>query len=129
VPHADAPSIAYRIRVGQLSVVFSGDFTGRDPRFVAFAMGADVLVMHLALSNQASEALARIHAIPATVGQVARDAKVHRLVLSHFIQAPTQDPAREGFSLFNLDQNVADVKKLYAGPVVVADDLQCISIR
>ena len=42
---------------------------------------------------------------------------------------PARDPIREECSLFNLDQNVADVKKFYAGPVVVGFDLQCISIR
>jgi len=129
VPHGNSPSVAYRVRVGQLSVVFSSDQTGRDPRFVDFAMGADVLVMHLAVSMLASDALTRIHATPATVGQVARDAKVRRLVLSHFSQAPPQDPAREAFSLFNLDQNVAEVKKSYSGPVVPAVDLLCIPVR
>jgi ribonuclease BN (tRNA processing enzyme) len=129
VPHGNAPSAAYRVRVGEHSIVFSGDQTGRDPKFVSFAMGADVLVMHFALSTQASEAQARRHATPAVVGQVARDAKVKRLVLSHFYLGYPQDPGREGTSLFNLDQNVAEVKKYYSGPLVLADDLQCIPVR
>jgi ribonuclease BN (tRNA processing enzyme) len=129
VPHGDAPSAAYRVRVGEHSIVFSGDQTGRNPNFISFAMGADVLVMHFALSMQASEAQARIHAPPAVVGQVARDAKVKRLVLSHFYLGYPQDPGREGTSLFNLDQNVAEVKKYYSGPLTLANDLQCIPIR
>lgn len=128
VPHGNVPSVAYRIQVGQRSVVFSGDQTGRDPRFVNLAMGADVLLMHLAISTQATDALAQLHATPATVGQVAAAAKVGRLVLSHFIQAPSQTPPRDAFSLFNLEQNVAEVKKHYAGPVVTGADLQCIAV-
>ena len=31
--------------------------------------------------------------------------------------------------LFNLDQNVAEVKKYYSGPVGLAADLQCIPVR
>ncbi len=129
VPHGNAPSAAYRVRVGEHSIVFSADQTGRDPNFVSFAMGADVLVMHFALSTRASEAQARIHATPGVVGQVARHAKVRRLVLSHFNQGYPQDSGREGLSLFNLDQNVAEVKKYYTGPLLLADDLQCIPIR
>jgi ribonuclease BN (tRNA processing enzyme) len=129
VPHTNAPTLAYRVQVGQFSIVFSGDQTGRDPKFVNFTMDADVLVMHFALSTMASEALARVHATPTVVGQVARDAKVRRLVLSHFIQGYPQDPRREDYSLFNLDQNVGEVKKYYSGPVVQAADLQCLPVR
>lgn len=129
VPHTNAPTLAYRVRVGSFSIVFSGDQTGRDPKFVKFATGADVLVMHFALSTLASEAQAEIHATPAVVGQVARDAKVGRLVLSHFIQGYPYDDGRQGFSLSGLDRNIAAVKKYYPGPIIQADDLQCISLR
>ena len=129
VPHMNTPALAYRVRVGQSSIVFSGDQTGRDPQFVQFANRADVLVMHFGLSILANEAQAQIHATPAVVGQVARDAKVGRLVLSHFIQGYPEDPGREGFSLFELDESVAEVKRHYSGPVVLADDLQCIVAR
>ena len=71
VPHSNAPTLAYRVHVGRFSIVFSGDQTGRDPQFVAFAGGADVLVMDFALSTLASEAQAQIHATPTVVGQVA----------------------------------------------------------
>src|SRR5262249_10590063 len=53
VPHGDTPSVAYRLRLGQHSVVLGSDQNGSDPRFISFAAGADVLVMHLAVSQQA----------------------------------------------------------------------------
>lgn len=126
---ANVPTLAYRVRAGGFSIVFSGDQTGRDQKFVEFATGADVLVMHFALSTLASEAQAQIHATPTVVGQVARNANVKRLVLSHFMQAYLYDPGREGFSLSGLDHNIAEVKKYYSGPIVQAADLQCISLR
>ncbi|MGQ0649339.1 MAG: MBL fold metallo-hydrolase [Gemmatimonadaceae bacterium] len=129
VPHADVPSIAYRIRVGERSVVFGSDQNGTDPKFTSFAADADVLVMHLALAQRAPDAAARIHARPATVGQVAQQAKAKRLVLSHFIKAPSPAPTAEWFSLSDLEQAVAEVKKHYSGPVDTAIDLQCIPVR
>jgi ribonuclease BN (tRNA processing enzyme) len=71
VPHANSPSVAYRVRVGKFSLGFSGDQTGRDSSFVRFAKDADVLVMHLALSTHSSEGPERFRATPSTVGQVA----------------------------------------------------------
>ena len=39
VPH-NAPTLAYRVQVGEVSIVFSSDQNGSDPRFVDFARGA-----------------------------------------------------------------------------------------
>lgn len=129
VPHGNVPSIAYRIQVGDRSVVFGSDQNGGDGRFSSFAAGADALVMHLALSQQAPAPVAQVHARPATVGQVAQNAKARRLVLSHFIKAPSTVTTPEWFSLFDLDQAVAEVRKHFSGPVDTAVDLQCIPIR
>ena len=129
VPHGNVPAIAYRIRVGDRSVVFGSDQNGTRPSFTAFASGADVLVMHLALSQQAPDQIAQLHARPATVGQVARDARAKRLVVSHFILPPPAVRTPEWFSLSALDQSLAEVRKHYAGPVDAAADLQCIPVR
>lgn len=109
IPHGNIPALAYRVRAQNATIVFSTDQTGTDPRFVDFAHGADVLVMHLAIAAGATSPL---HAPPDVVGRVARDAQVRRLVLSHI-------------GLFDLDAAVADVKMHYAGPLTVGADLQC----
>ena len=129
VPHANAPSLAYKIQAGERSVVFSSDQAGTDRSFVAFAMRADVLVMHLAVSPQAPEPLRQLHATPAIVGQVARDARVASLVLSHLSELPEGAPAASAFSVPALDANVAAVGEIYDGPVVVAEDLSCIIVE
>jgi len=129
VPHANVPSIAYRVRVGNRSVVFGSDQNGSDPKFSSFAADADALVMHLGLSQQAPEQVARLHARPASVGQVAQSARAKRLVLSHFMKAPSPVSTPEWFSLANLDHAVAEVRKHFSGPIETAVDLQCISIR
>ena len=47
VPHGPVPALAYRIRVGEQNIVFSGDQNGSSEAFLKFANGADVLVMHM----------------------------------------------------------------------------------
>ena len=112
IPHGNIPALAYRVRAQNATTVFSTDQTGTNPRFVDFARGADVLVMHLAIAAGATSPL---HASPGVVGRVARDAQVGRLVLSHIGQ-------------FDLEPAVAEVKKYYAGPLTVGADLQCTPV-
>jgi ribonuclease BN (tRNA processing enzyme) len=85
--------------------------------------------MHFALSQRAADPLAQIHARPASVGQVAQNAKAKRLVLSHFIKAPSSSATPDWFSLFDLDQAVAEVRTFFSGPIDAAVDLQCSPIR
>lgn len=129
VPHGKVPSLAYRIRVGDRSIVFGSDQTGGDERFAGFAAGADALIMHLGLSARAREPLGLLHARPAAVGQVARKAKARRLVLSHFMHAPPTSKTPEWFSLFDLEEAVGEVRKHFSGPIDTAVDLQCIPVR
>jgi ribonuclease BN (tRNA processing enzyme) len=109
VPHGNIPTLAYRVRVGDRAIVFGTDQTGSDPRFAEFARGADLLVLHMTVGVGVKSPL---HAAPDVVGQLARDAKPARLILSHL------DPG-------HLDAAVAEVKQHYTGPMTVAADLQC----
>lgn len=128
VPHGNVPSIGYRVEVDGRSIVFGSDQTGDDPRFGAFARGADVLVLHLGLSEQAAAPVTRFHAKPAAVGRLAQSAAPGKLVLSHFMQAPPTARTPEWFSLFDLQHTVAEVGKYFPGRIVTAADLQCIPI-
>ena len=78
IPHGHLPTLAYRVHARDVSVVFSSDQTGTNPRFIEFAKGANVLIMHLMVGAGASSPL---HASPSVVGQVARDAGVRRLIV------------------------------------------------
>ena len=129
VPHGNVPSLAYRVRVGDRSIVFGSDQNGSDERFARFAAGADVLIMHFALSARAPEPLAQLHARPAAVGKLAHQAKAKRLVLSHLIQAPSTVKTSEWFSLSDLKGAVGEVRKFFSGRIDTAADLECIPIR
>jgi ribonuclease BN (tRNA processing enzyme) len=113
IPHGNLPTLAYRVQTLDVSVVFSSDQTGTNPRFVEFAKGANVLVMHLAIAAGESSPL---HASPAVVGRVAQDAGVGRLIVSHIGQ-------------FDLNAAVAELKKSYTGALTVGADLQCTQVQ
>jgi len=109
IPHANVPTLAYRVETRGASVVFSSDQNGTNPKFTEFAKGADVLVMHLAIAAGATSPL---HAAPGVVGRIAHDAGVKRLIVSHI-------------GLFDLDAAIAELKKSYSGPLTIGTDLQC----
>jgi ribonuclease BN (tRNA processing enzyme) len=113
IPHGNMPTLAYRVQTGNVSVVFSSDQNGTDPKFVEFAKGANILIMHLAVAPGANNPL---HATPAVVGRIAQEAGVARLIVSHI-------------GLFNLDSAIADLRKFYTGPLTVGADMQCNPVQ
>jgi ribonuclease BN (tRNA processing enzyme) len=114
IPHANIPALAYRVQTRDVSVVFSTDQNGTNPKFVDFAKGANVLIMHMAIA--AGAPANPLHATPAVVGSVAQAAGVKRLILSHI-------------GPFDLEAAVAEVKKSYTGALTVGTDLQCTPVQ
>jgi ribonuclease BN (tRNA processing enzyme) len=114
IPHGNMPTLAYRVKVRDVSVVFSSDQTGTDPKFVDFAKGANVLIMHLALAAGIKNH--PLHAAPDVVGRLAQEAGVGRLIISHV-------------GIFDLNAALAEVKKAYTGPLTVGADLQCTPVK
>jgi ribonuclease BN (tRNA processing enzyme) len=112
IPHGNLPALAYRVKTRDLSVVFSTDQNGTNPKFIDFAKGANVLIMHMAIAAGATSPL---HAAPAVVGRIAQQAGVGRLIVSHIGQ-------------FDLDAAIAELKKSYTGPLTVGADLQCTPV-
>ena len=119
VPHGIVPALAFRVRIGAVSIVFASDQNGNDPAFVDFARDATILLMHMVVPEDIAGAGRKLHAPPSVIGDIAQRASVSTLVLSHLM-------AR---SLENLDNNVEIVKANYAGRVIVANDLDCIALK
>ena len=114
IPHANMPTLAYRVETSDGSVVFSSDQNGTDPKFVDFARNANLLIMHLQIPVGATNPL---HAAPAVVGRIAEEAHVGHLIVSHI-----------GLIGPALDAAIADLKKSYSGPLTIGADLQCTPI-
>jgi ribonuclease BN (tRNA processing enzyme) len=113
IPHGNTPTLAYRVQTRGVSVVFSSDQSGTNPRFIPFAKGANVLIMHLVVEAGGNSPL---HASPSVVGRVAHDAGIGRLIVSHIGQ-------------FDLDPAIAELKKFYSGPLTIGADLQCTPVQ
>jgi ribonuclease BN (tRNA processing enzyme) len=118
VPHAIVPTVAFRVSVDDVSLVFSSDQNGSDPAFVGFARDANLLVMHMVVPEGVTGVGRKLHAPPSVIGEIAAAAEPGKLVLSHFM-------AR---SLAALDDNVALVEERYDGDVALAEDLACIAV-
>lgn len=118
VPHGIVPALAFRVRIGQSSIVFASDQNGNDDEFINFAKNATMLVMHMPVPEGIAGVGRRLHAPPSVIGAIAAQAQVETLVLSHLM-------AR---SLKNLGNNVEIVKSNYDGRVIVAGDLDCVLI-
>jgi ribonuclease BN (tRNA processing enzyme) len=116
VPHGIVPALAFRVQLGADTIVFAGDQSGDDERFIDFARDAQLLVMHMPVPPGATGAARRLHAPPGRLAEIAQAARPGILVLSHFM-------AR---SLADLDGNLRLVRSGFAGRVVAATDLQCI---
>jgi len=116
VPHGPVPALAFRIRIGQRSIVFAGDQNGSSDAFIDFARGADVLVMHMPVPENISGVGRKLHAPPSVIGKIAAETGAGKLVLSHFM-------AR---SLENEEENLQQIRSRYAGPLVTANDLDCV---
>ncbi len=117
VPHGSVPTVGYRVDVGEASIAFSSDQNGSNPAFTDLIRDVDVLVVHFAGSEESAGAATDLHAKPSVWGQMAADAGVGTLVLSHL--SANQD----------FEGNVAHLRSRYSGPLTVAEDLLCVTVE
>ena len=114
-PAAANRSYSYRFQTPHKTIVFTGD-TGVQPALAQFAEGADILVCEMVAPSVLQGPLAgnyhmvHEHLSPTEVGQLARDAHVKKVVLSHVVGVKESD--------------LAEIRKWYGGEVVLGKDLQ-----
>jgi ribonuclease BN (tRNA processing enzyme) len=134
VPHANLPTLAFKIILGERSVVFGSDQNGQNPVFRQFIRNVDLLIMHLSISETpglaAGEAISLLdlHAPPSLIGQIAASGNANTLVLSHLMGLDKNNSRSRYFSLNNLQSNLEHVRREYNGIVIQAEDLLCIPI-
>jgi ribonuclease BN (tRNA processing enzyme) len=122
VPHGPAPALAFRIEYKGKSIAYSGDTTSlsTNGNMVEISRDADLLIYDTAIMDDTGLPFSAVHTTPTRIGEVARNANVKRLVLSHI--TPITEP--------NLDA----VKDLirgagYYGKMIVAKDLQVFNMH
>jgi len=119
VIHGAVPALAWRIEIAGKDIVFSGDTNGEGEGLVRLAMNADLFVAHNAVPEGATGIERRLHMPPSVIGQIAADAKIKNLVLSH----------RMLRTLGKEDQTQSEIRKRYAGPLTFANDLDCFPVK
>lgn len=125
------PAVGYRIDYAGKSIVVSGD-TKKNANLIEIARDCDILIheaMNAPVLNRMQTALQRgnprqaamlkdlmSHHTPATqVAEIARDANVKQVVLTHLVPSiPPTDAAEKAF--------VMGMDKIYSGPIHVARD-------
>lgn len=115
VNHWAIPTVGYLVEIGGKRIAFSGDQNGDNPAFLKLIQGADILFMAHAVPENADPVAGRLHARPSVIGKLAKDTKVKKLVLSHFMKR----------SLDTIDENIKIIKKSYSGKIELAEDLKC----
>jgi ribonuclease BN (tRNA processing enzyme) len=113
--HADAPAVIYRIDHGGKSVTFSGDIDAAGlPPLRGIAQDTDLLVFNsVVLDPPDSPAiLYTLHTPPLAIGQIAKAAGVHALLLSHL--SPAVDERRTAV--------LRSIRRNYPGSVTFAGD-------
>ncbi len=76
-----------------------------------------MLVMHMPVPENIGGVGRKLHAPPSVIGKIAAETGTGKLVLSHFM-------AR---SLENREENLVQIRSQFSGPVIIAEDLDCIT--
>ncbi len=117
VAHGNVPALAWRVSAGGKSMVFSGDTNGYGEQLGRLAQNADILVAHNAVPEGAGGVERDLHMPPSVIGQIARQAQVKKLVLSHRMRR----------TLGKEEETLAAIRLHYAGPTQFANDLDCFT--
>jgi ribonuclease BN (tRNA processing enzyme) len=117
--HGPIPALAWRVDIGDKSIVFSGDMNGDNHTLEQLAKDADLLVAHHAIPEGLEGVARNLHMPPSVIGEIAAAAQVKQLVLSHRMLR-TIGREKESSQL---------IRKDYKGPLDYTDDGQCFVVR
>jgi ribonuclease BN (tRNA processing enzyme) len=113
--HRDAPAVVYRVDYGGKSITFSGDVDAAGLGALRqLATGSDLLVFNSVVLDPPGSppVLYTLHSPPKAIGELARDAQVGKLLLSHL------SPSTENHS----EAVAASIAQSFTGPVEFASD-------
>lgn len=119
VVHGAVPALAWKVEIDGKLIVFSGDTNGEGEGLVRLAANADLFVAHNAVPEGATGIERRLHMPPSVIGEIAGNAHVKSLVLSH----------RMLRTLGKEKETQLEIAKRYSGPVVFANDLDCFPVK
>lgn len=118
VRHGIVPTIAVRAKFGGRTIVFASDQSARNPHMPAFARGADLLIVHAAVPENAGSGARSLHRTPSEIAALIKAAAPARVLVSHWMQR----------SLAHEAEVIASIDAVLPGRVVAARDLACVPV-
>ena len=115
VNHGPVPALAWRIDVGDVSVVISGDFNNQKNVMAGFAKDADALLVSHAIPENSRGNQRELHVLPSQLGRIAEQAEARMLILSHRMN---RTQGRES-------QTRQHIEESYSGYILFANDMEC----
>lgn len=115
VNHGPVPALAWRIDVGDVSVVISGDFNNQKNVMAGFAKDADALLVSHAIPENSRGNQRELHVLPSQLGRIAEQAQARMLILSHRMN---RTQGRES-------QTRQHIEESYSGYILFANDMEC----
>lgn len=115
VHHGGVPALAWRVDIGDQSVVFTGEFNDQKNVIANFAKGADALVVGHSVADNARGTLADQHVTPSQIGRIAAAADVRMVILGHRMK---RTRGLESLSRQAIEQH-------YDGSLIFANDMEC----
>jgi ribonuclease BN (tRNA processing enzyme) len=119
VVHGGVPALAWRVEMGGKAIVFSGDTNGEGTGLPQLAANADLFVAHNAVPEGVTGVERNLHMPPSVIGQIAGEAHVKHLILSH----------RMLRTLGKESQTQSEIEKRFSGPLTFANDLDCFPLN
>ena len=121
VVHGGVPALAWRVEIGGKVIVFSGDTNGEGAGLPQLAANADLFVAHNAVPEGVTGVERNLHMPPSVIGQIAGEAHVKQLVLSHRMLRTLGKDSQT--------QTQSEIEKKFSGPLKFANDLDCFPLN
>ncbi|MGR8950134.1 MAG: MBL fold metallo-hydrolase [Gammaproteobacteria bacterium] len=118
VAHGPLLALAWRVDFGDRAITFSGDTSARSENLARLSANSTLLIAHNAIPEGAQGAARALHMPPSVIGNIAAQAGVGKLVLSHRM---TRTFGKESATR-------AVIEKRYNGPIEFARDLACFPL-
>jgi ribonuclease BN (tRNA processing enzyme) len=118
VSHGAIPAVAWRVNLYGCSLTFSGDMNGTSGNLDILAKNTNLLIANNAIPEDAHPIAQRLHMMPSTIAKIAGNAFPKKILLSHFMQR----------TIDKKQQTINIIKKTYAGEILLAKDLEFISL-
>lgn len=112
VHHGPIAAVAWKIDVQGCTLVFSGDMSNDYGVLKDFAANVDLLIVSVAVPEHAGMAAKNLHMTPLEIAQIAKQAKVKKLLLSDFMKR----------TLSNQKAIFSTISRQFSGSVVLAED-------